>query len=256
VRSLRAALTLTGFAALTFPLMPVQLLLLRVSPSGARRFPMHYHRMVARLLGIRVKRLGDLVAQGPLLIACNHVSWLDIVVLSTIAPISFIAKRDVAGWPFFGWLARLQRSVFVDRERRHATGQSHDELSDRLAAGDVLVLFAEGTSHDGTGVLPFRSSLFGAAERLSVPVQPVSLAYTGQRNLPMTRRQRPTYAWYGDMELAPHLWAATGAGPIEVTVICHLPLASGLTRKQLAREAETAVRRGLVRALHGRDEMG
>jgi 1-acyl-sn-glycerol-3-phosphate acyltransferase len=216
---------------------------------------MHYHRIVARLFGIRVKKLGGLADKGPLLIACNHVSWLDIVVLSTLLPVSFIAKREVAGWPLFGWLAKLQRSLFVERERRHATAMAHDELSERLAAGDVLVLFAEGTSHDGASVLPFKSSFFGAAEKLGVAVQPISLAYTGQRSLPMTRRQRPAYAWYGDMKLLPHLWAVSGAGPIEVTVVCHPPLAAGLGRKQLAREAEAAVRRGLAHALHGRGEM-
>lgn len=255
MRSLRAALVLAGFSALTLPLMPVQLLLLRISPKGARRFPMHYHRLVARLVGIRVSKIGEVAGEGPLLLACNHVSWLDIVVLSTIAPVSFIAKREVRGWPFFGWLAKLQRSVFVDRERRHATGQSHDELNERLSAGDVLVLFPEGTSHDGASVLPFKSSFFGAAEKLSVTVQPISVVYSGQGNLPMTRRQRPTYAWYGDMELAPHLWEAVASGPIEVTLVCHPPLAAGLNRKQLAREAENAVRRGLVLALHGRAEM-
>lgn len=255
MRRLRAVLTLTGFAALTLPLMPVQLALLRFAPERARRLPMHYHRWVAWLLGIRINQRGALAPQGPLLIACNHVSWLDIVVLSTIAPVSFIAKREVMGWPFFGSLAKLQRSVFVDRKRRHATGLSHDELSGRLSAGDVLVLFAEGTSHDGASVLPFKSSFFGAAERLATPVQPISLAYTGQHNLPMTRRQRPTWAWYGDMELAPHLWDAVAAGPIEVTLVCHPPLATGLTRKQLARQSEDVVRRGLVLALHGRAEM-
>lgn len=252
----RAALCLAGFAALTLPLMPVQLMLLRLQPAAARRLPMHYHRFVARILGFKVNRIGRLAGGGPLMLACNHVSWIDIVVLSTVAPVSFIAKREVAGWPFFGWLAKLQRSVFVDRDRRHATGSSHDELSDRLAAGDVLVLFAEGTSHDGASVLPFKSSFFGAAERLAIPVQPVSIAYRSRRNLPMTRRQRPAYAWYGDMELAPHLWQALVSGPIEVTIVCHPPLAGGLPRKELAREAEKAVRRGLALALHGRGEMG
>jgi 1-acyl-sn-glycerol-3-phosphate acyltransferase len=101
-------------------------------------------------------------------------------------------------------------------------------------------------------VLPFKSSFFGAAEIEGVLVQPVTLAYRGHRNLPMNRRLMPSYAWYGDMDLAPHLLGALAAGPIEVAVICHPPLSlSGeLNRKALARHAEEEVRRALARALH------
>jgi 1-acyl-sn-glycerol-3-phosphate acyltransferase len=180
------------------------------------------------------------------------VSWLDILVLSAVAPVSFVAKREVNGWPFFGSLARLQRTVFVDRTRRHAVGRSHDEMQERLREDDILVLFPEGTSSDGRRVLPFKTSFFGAAGLPGVLVQPVTLAYRGHMNLPMNRRLLPRYAWYGDTDLVPHLVGAVNTGPIEVTVICHSPLAlSGeLTRKTLARHAEQEVRRGLRLALH------
>ena len=249
---LRPWWVLVLFAALTLPLMPLQQLFLWLSPRLARAFPMHYHRLVCRILGIRIEVVGQVPEQGPLLIASNHVSWLDIVILSSVAPVSFVAKRDVAKWPFFGTLARLQRTVFVDRDRRHATGDSRDEMRKRLTSGEILVLFAEGTSGDGRSVLPFKSSFFGAAEVPGVLVQPVTLAYRGHRNLPMNRRMLPSYAWYGDMDLVPHLMGALRSGPIEVTVICHTPLSlSGeLNRKVLARHAEEEVRRGLVLALH------
>lgn len=250
-------MVLAGFASLTLPLMPLQQLFVWTRSRYARTFPMHYHRIVARILGIHVKLEGELPHDGPLLIASNHVSWLDIVVLSSVAPLSFIAKKEVNGWPFFGSLARLQRTVFVDRGRRHKTHHVRDEIGERLKAGDILVLFSEGTSGDGASVLPFKTSLFAAAETEGVHVRPVTIAYRGHRNLPMTRRQRPFYAWYGDMDLPPHLWEALTTGPIEVTVICHPPLTAHEAggRKQLAKKAETQVRRSLTRALHGRDEM-
>lgn len=252
MNGLRPWWVLVLFSALTLPLMPLQLLLLWIFPRAARILPMHYHRIVCRILGIRVEVIGDAPRRGPLLIASNHVSWLDIVVLSAVAPVSFVAKKDVATWPFFGRLAHLQRSVFVDRDRRHATGGAHDEMRDRLRDGDMLVLFAEGTSGDGRSVLPFKSSFFGAAETTGVGVQPVTLAYRGHRNLPMNRRLLPSYAWYGDMDLVPHLLGALRLGPIEVTVVCHpeLSLQGGATRKDLARHAEAEVRRGLALALH------
>ena len=254
----RPVFILLAFSLFTVPLMPLQQLFVWFWPAMARAFPMHYHRMVCRILGIRLRIIGAPPKSGPLLIASNHVSWLDILVLSAVAPVSFIAKREVNGWPFFGTLARLQRTVFVDRDRRHATGNSRNEMRERFKAGDILVLFPEGTSSDGNGVLPFKSSFFGAAEYPGVLVQPVTLAYNGHRNLPMTRRQRPAYAWYGDMDLPPHLWGALSTGPLEVTVICHSPLSlSGeLSRKHLAAHAEEVVRRGLVQALHHPAEIG
>lgn len=249
---------LASFAALTLPLMPVQQLFIWFWPRMAREFPMHYHRLVCRILGIRVDIHGRPPVEGPLLIVSNHVSWLDIVVLSAVAPVSFVAKKEVATWPFFGSLARLQRTVFVDRERRHATGNSRNDMQSRLRAGDILVLFPEGTSSDGRRVLPFKSSFFGAADIDGVLVQPVSVAYRGQHNLPMNRRVMPSYAWYGDMDLAPHLLEALSTGPVEVAVICHPPLSlSGeLTRKALARHAEEQVRKGVADALHDAGEIG
>jgi 1-acyl-sn-glycerol-3-phosphate acyltransferase len=249
---------LASFAALTVPLMPLQQLFLWFWPRMARVFPMHYHRLVCRILGIRVEVSGQPPETGPLLIVSNHVSWLDILVLSAVAPVSFVAKREVGSWPFFGSLARLQRTVFIDRDRRHATGPSRDVMRERLKQGDILVLFPEGTSHDGRSVLPFKSSFFGAAEIEGVLVQPVSLAYRGHRNLPMTRRLLPSYAWYGEMDLAPHLLGALASGPVEVAVICHPPLSlSGeVNRKALARHAEEQVRKGVTLALHDPREIG
>ena len=249
---LRPWVVLALFAGLTVPLMPLQQLLIWFWPHMARRFPMHYHRIVCRLLGIRLDVIGKAPEHGPLLIVSNHVSWLDIVVLSALAPVSFVAKKEVSLWPFFGSLARLQNTVFIDRERRHTTGISRNEMHERLASGEILVLFPEGTSSDGRHVMPFKSSFFGAADTPEVLVQPVSLAYRGHHNLPMNRRLMPSYAWFGEMELAPHLLEALRNGPIEVTVVCHPPLRLNeeMNRKALARHAEELVRRGVKLALH------
>jgi 1-acyl-sn-glycerol-3-phosphate acyltransferase len=257
MRAIRATVRLSAFAGLTLALMPVQQVLLWIAPPLAKRLPHRYHRLVCRILGVKLRIVGTLPRRGPALIVSNHVSWLDIPVLSAVAPVSFVAKREVGTWPFFGTLARLQRTVFVDRDRRHRTGASAGELAARLAEGDMVVLFPEGTSSDGSGVLPFKSAFFAGAEAAGTPVIPVAVAYAGFRNLPMGRRLRPSYAWYGGMDLPPHLWQALATGPIEVTLVCHAPLAAenGVTRKDLARTAETAIRRSLARALHGRLEM-
>jgi lyso-ornithine lipid O-acyltransferase len=238
-----------AFIVVTVPLMPLQQLFIWCWPAMARRFPHYYHRMLCRILGVTVEIKGDAPQIGPCLVAANHVSWLDIVVLSAVMPCSFVAKREVGTWPLFGAMARLQRTVFVDRTKQHTTGESRDDMSVRLAANETLVLFAEGTSGDGASVRNFKSSFFAAAND-DTKIMPATLAYLSQWNMPLTRRQRPSIAWYGDMELAPHLWQALASGPISVQVTFHDALGVN-HRKQAAKEAEACVRAGLVSALHG-----
>src|SRR6202012_2697315 len=140
---------------------------------------------------------------------------------------------------------------------RSETGAARDDIRDRLQAGDTLVLFPEGTSSDGNGVLPFKRALLGAAEaRIDsrhVTVQPVSTAYTGIHGIPMGRENRALYAWYGDMELVPHLWEALLTGPIEVLVEFHPPMDVDEVggRKALGAGCEAIIRRGQARALAG-----
>lgn len=256
--SLRAAVILAAFLAVTLLGMPVQWLLLRLWPRAARAFPHFYHRMVAALFGIHVTVRGAPVRGEGVLLVANHTSWADIIIFSAAAPVSFVAKAEVAAWPFFGTLARLQRTVFVERQRRSTTGAVRDVIRERLLEGDRLVLFPEGTSHTGNGVLPFKSALLGAAEaRLAsgahVKVQPVSTAFTGLHGLPMGREHRPWFAWYGDMEMVSHLWEALLAGPLDVVVQFHDALSlDQMDRKTLAARAEEIVRDGQAQALAGR----
>jgi 1-acyl-sn-glycerol-3-phosphate acyltransferase len=252
--TVRAAVLLAAFLIITFLLIPVQWLGLTLGLPYVRNFPHAYHRFVARLFGIRIRVLGAPVPGA--LLAANHTGWLDIVIFSAVMPLSFIAKAEVNSWPFFGTLARLQRTVFVAREKRSATGVARDDIQTRLLAGDTLVLFPEGTSGDGNGVLPFKSALLGAAEAeiagKHITVQPVSTAYTGIHGIPMGRESRPLFAWYGDMELVPHLWESLKAGPLDVVVEFHPPLSLDMMdRKELARAAENLVRAGQMRALAG-----
>jgi 1-acyl-sn-glycerol-3-phosphate acyltransferase len=255
---LRATVITAVFFFITFLAMPVQWLLLKLRAPAARTFPNLYHRTIAALFGIHIKVMGKpVMGEGVLLIA-NHTSWADIIIFSAVAPISFVAKAEVAKWPFFGTLARLQRTVFVDRTRRSTTGETRDAIRDRLVEGDALVLFPEGTSHTGNAVLPFKSALLGAAEAVlangcHVKVQPVSTAFIGVHGLPMGRENRPFFAWYGDMEMVPHLWEALLAGPLDVVVQFHEPLSLDMMdRKELARRAENVVRTGQAEVLAGR----
>lgn len=260
--TLRASSILAAFFTFTVPLMPVQAAFVRLSPKTARRFPHWYHKNVCRILGVRVRIEGE-VAQGvPVLLVSNHTSWLDIPVLSAVAPVSFVAKKEVGSWPFVSALARLQRTVFVDRTRRQDAGNAANEIMDRLGNGDTIVLFAEGTSSDGNRVLPFKTSLFGAVRTGAEPaesqavVQTAAVVYTHLHGIPLGRADRPRIGWYGDMEMPPHAWNVLKSGPIEVTVKLGPPVAlsdfSG--RKELALASERNIRRAVLGLLRHRPD--
>ena len=263
MQRMRAAYILAVFLLTSAFVIPWQAFALRTRWLGYKSMPQRYQRFLARLFGIHIRVIGEPIRDRGVLMVSNHTSYLDILVVGGTIQCSFVAKREVGAWPFFGTFARLQRTVFVDRERRSKAGASRDVIRERLLEGDALVLFAEGTSGDGNFVLPFKSALMGAAEAqigsdatgrpIHVPVQPVSVAYVGLHGLPMGRENRPLFAWYGDMELIPHLWEGLLSGPIDVVVEFHAPLTVDTAgdRKALAAQVETIVRRGHVRALAG-----
>ena len=256
----RASAILVTFFAFTVPLMPVQALLVRLSPKLARRFPHWYHKRVCRILGVRLNIDGAVKRDTPVLLVSNHTSWLDIPVLSAVAPVSFVAKKEVGGWPFVSSLARLQRTVFVDRTRRQATGEAATEIMSRLAGGDTVVLFAEGTSSDGNRVLPFKTSLFGAVktgaeqDAGAVVVQTAAVVYTHLRGIPLGRAERPRVGWYGDMEMPPHAWQLLKGGPVDVAIKIGPPvkLSDFSGRKELALKSEQNIRRDVMGLLRHR----
>ncbi|MDJ0930885.1 lysophospholipid acyltransferase family protein [Breoghania sp.] len=259
---LRASLAIAVLTVVTLILLPVQWLAVRFEWGIRRTVPVLFHRIVCRLLGVRVIERGRMARERSLLLTSNHMSWLDIPVLGSRVPLSFVAKSEVATWPIFGIFARLQRSVFVDRQRRSATGRTMSEIARRMTDGDAMVLFAEGTSSDAATVLPFRTALIGAAQAAlagdgnsgaTVWVQPLAIVYTRLQGLLLDQRTRPLIAWYGDMDLAPHLWRLLKKGAVDVEVIWGEPVAvaPGSDRKALARQLEEAVRTAVTDTLFG-----
>ena len=254
---------LGGFLLLTLPLMPLQAGLLRLGSPWARKLPHWYHRQVCRLFGLRIHLSGSIAAGEPVLIIANHASWLDIFALSAVAPLSFIAKKEVGGWPLAGTLARLQRTIFVDRERRSSVADTRSEIIERLQQGDTIVLFAEGTSSDGNRVLPFKTPLFAAvtptrgdepssaSHAANASVQTLALAYTKMHGIPLGRAGRPLAAWYGDMALAGHVWDMLSAGPLDIAIEIGppVPLEQFADRKVLARYSEQRIRAGVSQLL-------
>ena len=256
---IRVVFIALAFVVLTLALLPFQLIGIAFGSSLQRSIPHLYHRILCALIGVRINEVGTRSTATPALILSNHVSWLDVCVVTALGPVVFVAKREVAGWPVFGWLARLQRTIFINRQARHQTGAATREIASRLLGGDAVVLFAEGTSSDGTRVLPFRSSLVGAVHHAlgdtthhtHVTVQPMSLAYVGFSGLPTGRGLRERVAWYGDVDLVPHLLAVLASGAIDVTVSWGEAVAYDMSadRKAITRISETSVRRMTTAAL-------
>lgn len=256
---LRAVLVLAGVGALTLALLPPQLLAMAFRLPLRRTLPRLWHRSAAALIGLRIAVRGAPASGRPLLLVSNHQSWADMVALGAVVECAFIAKSEVRAWPLVGWLARLQRTVFVERARRTGTDRQADEIARRLEEGDAMVLFAEGTTSDGNGVLPFKTALFGALQTAigrsgedSVLVQPVAIAWTKAHGLPLGRAGRPLAAWSGDEELAPHLMAflREGAFDVEIVFAEPLPVRAGSDRKAVAGRCRDLVAQALAETLH------
>jgi 1-acyl-sn-glycerol-3-phosphate acyltransferase len=262
---LRALFIAAFFFTMTPLLISVQWLLDKLHLPGWGFIASNYYRVLCSLLRIRVRINGKPVRSRSVLFVSNHVSWADIVVIGSIAPVAFIAKREVANWPLVGITAKMQRTVFVDRARRHQTGDAVAEIVKRLASGVPVVLFAEGTSSDGNRVLPFRSALLGAVEEVashsgtdSILIQPMSVCYTGQQGIPMGRQHRPLVAWYGDLDFMPHIKTFIELGAVDALVTYGEPvIADGTTdRKAMTKKLEDTVRQLLAGALRGRTLAG
>jgi 1-acyl-sn-glycerol-3-phosphate acyltransferase len=224
-----------GIAVLawTLPAGLIQGLCLMLPGQAKVDFARLYWAVFTRLIGIRVRVVGSAAHRTSgrsVVFVSNHSSWVDVPVVGGVLKGCFVAKGDVASWPVISIIARLGRTVFVTRSRA-STKRERDTMRTVLGAGDNLILVPEGTSSDGSRVLPFRTSFFALAERrdgedasLLPIIQPVSVVYDRLGWLPAGRASRPVFAWYGDMDIASHFWRLTQHIGLRATVLLHAPL--------------------------------
>jgi 1-acyl-sn-glycerol-3-phosphate acyltransferase len=247
-------LALFALSAVIIALVLGSMRILRLETAGVRRA---YFRCIARVLGLTIIARGRPSTARPLMYVANHISYLDVVALGALVEAEFVARGDLAGWPIFGFLAKLGSTVFIDRARRSA-GEARDQIDERLKRDRALIMFPESTSGDGNHLLPFKSALFNVVERderhVPVTVQPVSIAYTRMNGLPIGVGWRPFFAWYGDMTLPPHLWKLLKLGSSTVEVMFHQPVtvAGFGGRKRLAAHCHRVCAEGFARMLAGR----
>lgn len=232
-------------------IFPLQLISHLLRLPTRRYLPIVLYRIVMRIADIKVRRHGPLPERGTLIIS-NHVSWLDIVLIGSLMPVNFVAKADIAQWPLFGVLAKVARTIFIERERRSEAMKQRNAMQQRLSQGERVVLFPEGSTSDGTIVLPFKSALLSAAETKirgkNVKVQPMTLAFSELSGIPMGRRMRVEYAWIGHLNLVPHMLQVLCGDPLTVDLIFYPPmdLETAGGRKNLAIQAHRQVQDGLA----------
>ncbi len=254
---IRALFIAFFFFTMTPLLISIQWLLGILNLPGWGFIASNYYRVLCSLLRIRIRVNGAPVRDCAVLYVSNHVSWADILVIGSLSPVAFVAKKEVRNWPLVGITAELQRTVFVDRNRRHQTADAVGEMVKRLAGGTSVVLFAEGTSSDGNRVLPFRSALLGAVKHVAarseaaghILIQPMSISYVSTHGIPLGRQHRPLVAWYGDLDFMPHIKEFITRGAVDAVVSYGEPLKvdAAADRKALTRRLEDGVR-GLMAA--------
>lgn len=190
-----------------------------VAPERQQRIG-EWSRQALQLLGVHLRVLGQPPEHGPVLVVCNHLSWLDILVLNASWPCRFVSKADVRHWPVMGHLVAGSGTLFIERDKRRDALRVVHQMSERLREGDVLAVFPEGTTGDGQGVLPFHANLLQAAVSVDSPVIPAGVAYhQGDGQTPADAAPRhPAPLYTGDTSLVASLWRTACAQDVQATL--------------------------------------
>jgi len=191
-------------------------------------------RHVGRIFQLQIQSAGTIPAGG--LLVCNHVSYVDILVLVSLTPGVFVAKREVKSWPVMGLLAQLGGTVFIDRQRRTHVGAVNEEIQTALDDGALVIVFPEGTSSDGETILPFKSSLLEPATQLQHPLTVACIQYTladGDAGAEV--------CYWGDHSFVPHLLNLLSKRSVRATVRFAPVQEHSTDRKELAQQLHAAV---------------
>jgi lyso-ornithine lipid O-acyltransferase len=237
---LRAAFLIIVVIFFYLAVAPLQWLALRRHWPLALKIPALFHRCAMAMLRIKIETHDRAADHAPKLIVSNHVSWTDICALSTFMPVCFLSKKEVASWPIVSTFARLQRTVFVDREQPKSIVGANAEVVQRMRDGLCVILFPEGTTYDGSALGHFHSSHFAAARDFlrgatadeTFHVQPVAIRYSDKE-----------IAWYGDAALLPHLMALLKRPPArcDIYFCAPIPMRKDADRKAIASACNKAI---------------
>ncbi len=181
---------------------------------------------LVKIFGIKIKTHGRVLKKKTLFV-CNHISYLDILILGSRVKAIFVAKSEIDSWPLINLLTSVGKTIFVSRKDRSAIKKQLDLIKYNLNKNFNVILFPEGTSSDGLNVLPFKSSLFGMIEKKEMKdfnLQPISICYNKLDGVPVDHKYRRFLAWFGATDLLSHVWKFLGLGRSEVDLNFHKPI--------------------------------
>ena len=237
--------------SVSLPMIIISILLGNVFQVLRDWLPVMFHRLLIWLFSITIKFEGY-YRESPScnLFISNHLSYLDIPVLGSVLPLRFVAKSEVKYWPIIGFLSKLASTVFIKRVRSESFHQKK-EIFKLLSEGKKLLIFPEGTTSDGNRILPFKSSLFSALENQNFIIQPLIIIYSDLNGMPINRWLRPIIAWYGDMDLLPHLSILKNIKSINAKIIYLKPVNTikFSTRKELSNFLEQQINKAYSSAV-------
>ncbi|MEX2223177.1 MAG: lysophospholipid acyltransferase family protein [Candidatus Rokuibacteriota bacterium] len=201
-------------------------------PERERRIGEWAREMLKRLR-VDLKIVGAPAPAGPMLLVSNHISWVDILALHAVCPCRFVAKADVARWPLLGTIVTGGGTLYVKRESRRDAMRVVHRMAEALKDGDILAVFPEGTTSDGSSVLPFHTGLIQAAIAADAPVQPVALRIVEGRS----GRPSRAVSYMGDESLVGSVWRTLCARELCAVVTFGPPQrAAGRDRRAWARD--------------------
>ncbi len=249
MRSLISIAKILGYVVLTLLVIPLQAIWIVFFNNTKHQYRLVqlYGKLTCLIFAIKIKFTGQIEQHDKLVFVGNHISYIDIITLGSFMNATFIAKSEVAGWPLFGWLARISKTVFITRTRE-AAPQAILDIKQRILENTSLILFPEATSTQGTSVHPFKSTMFelflDSDIKDDLIIQPFTISVARvDGKPPQSNNDLDAYAWHGDMTLVPHLWALGKRTSVTLNVIMHPSRpASGYTnRKKFALDCHTDV---------------
>ena len=195
-----------------------------VAKRMSKKVVQTFHKLVLWFVNINIEVSGKRnLNKLPTIYISNHLSYLDIPVLGSIINGRFIAKDDISNWPIIGLLSKVGNTIFINRNLRFLK-KNKSIIYDYISEGDNIILFPEGTTSDGIRVLRFKSSLFASLEQKNILIQPIFIKYISINGMPLNRWLKPMIAWYGDMDLKPHLLNILKLFSIKIKIILLPPL--------------------------------
>ena len=258
----RATIRFILWAILIIITIPTCLFIKKFVPSLRFAAPRLHHKVLCKIIGIDIEVKGEMSEISPTIFVSNHMSYLDIPVLGSLIKGCFVSKKEVRSWPLIGFLATLQNTIFIVRQKRSESGKQSNIMVSRLQGGDSLIFFPEGTSYTGCRVLPFKSSLFAVAEQKVkyddvegfVKVQPISMCLVEIDGNATSYHDRQYYSWIGDEELFPHLPRFFAMNKKKLVVEFHpvVSMSEFKDRKEIAKYCEDVIAHGVSKKISGR----